>query len=267
MRMLAFGVALFLVGCAPREPIVRNSQPIIDVHLHAYADGPHLAKEGLTEKSHRDATLAVMRKLNIVRGFVSATSGEWIGESSYELLARWKAADPERIVACMGFHVDGSQPDPERLRKAIREVRIGALGEIVAHYDGAAPGDPRLEPYWTLAEERDVPVGSHMGLGPPGLGKSGKARYRMALSNPLLLEEVLARHPRLRVWVMHAGWPMLDEMIGLLWVYPQVYVDIGVIVWVAEREEFYFYLRRLVDAGFGDRIMFGSDCRWRIRRR
>jgi hypothetical protein len=81
----------------------------------------------------------------------------------------------------------------------------------------------------------------------------------MTLSNPLLLEEVLLRHPKLRIYVMHAGWPMSDAMIGLLWAHPQVYVDVGVIDWAIERKEFHSYLRRLVEAGFGDRVMFGSD--------
>ena len=81
----------------------------------------------------------------------------------------------------------------------------------------------------------------------------------MSLSNPLLLEEVLIRHPKLRLYVMHAGWPMIDQTIGLLWAHPQVYVDIGVINWAIPRKEFHFYLRRLVEAGFGKRIMFGSD--------
>ena len=81
----------------------------------------------------------------------------------------------------------------------------------------------------------------------------------MANSNPLLLEDVLVRHPNLRVYVMHAGWPFLDEMVGLLYAHPQVYVDIGVIDWVLPRPEFHQYLRRLVEAGYGDRVMFGSD--------
>jgi predicted TIM-barrel fold metal-dependent hydrolase len=58
---------------------------------------------------------------------------------------------------------------------------------------------------------------------------------------------------------MHAGWPLGDEMIALLYNHPQVYVDIGVIDWFIPREEFYRYLRRLVEAGFGKRILFGSD--------
>lgn len=68
---------------------------------------------------------------------------------------------------------------------------------------------------------------------------------------------MLVRHPDLRLYVMHAGWPFLDEMIGLLYMHPQVYIDVAVINWVLPRKEFHRYLRRLVEAGFGDRIMYG----------
>jgi predicted TIM-barrel fold metal-dependent hydrolase len=63
----------------------------------------------------------------------------------------------------------------------------------------------------------------------------------------------------MRVYVMHAGWPMLNEMISLLSFYPQLYVDVAAIDWMVPRKEFYRYLRALVEAGFGKRIMFGSD--------
>jgi predicted TIM-barrel fold metal-dependent hydrolase len=69
----------------------------------------------------------------------------------------------------------------------------------------------------------------------------------------------LNRHPRLRVYVMHAGWPMGDRMIQMLYTYPQLYVDTGVIDWCLPRREFHHYLQRLVDAGFASRIMFGTD--------
>jgi predicted TIM-barrel fold metal-dependent hydrolase len=58
---------------------------------------------------------------------------------------------------------------------------------------------------------------------------------------------------------MHAGWPFLAETIGILNVYPQVYLDIAVLNWIRPREDFYDYLRALIKAGFIDRIMFGSD--------
>lgn len=97
-----------------------------------------------------------------------------------------------------------------------------------------------------------------MGPGEPGQPYAGGG-YRVALGNPLMLEEVLVRHPRLRVSVMHAGYPMADEMRALLFSYPHVYVDIGGIVYTEPRPAFYPFLRALVEAGYGDRIMFGSD--------
>jgi predicted TIM-barrel fold metal-dependent hydrolase len=47
--------------------------------------------------------------------------------------------------------------------------------------------------------------------------------------------------------------------MALLYAHPQVYLDTGVIVYTQPRPTFYRYLQSLVDAGFGERIMFGSD--------
>jgi predicted TIM-barrel fold metal-dependent hydrolase len=147
----------------------------------------------------------------------------------------------------------------DSLRAWLESGRYQALAEFAPQYAGLPPNAPELEPYFALAEDLDIPMGIHVGLAPPGVAYGRSPDYRMAHSNPLLLEEVLLRHPKLRLYVMHAGWPMLDGMLGLLHAHPQVYVDIGVIDWVLPRAEFHRYLRRLVEAGFGDRIMFGSD--------
>lgn len=124
---------------------------------------------------------------------------------------------------------------------------------------GIAPDDPAMERFWTLAEELDLPVGIHLGPSATGVPSIGFPSYRARLSNPLALEEVLMRHPTLRVYVMHAGWPMENEMIHMLYSYPQLHVDISVLNWHLPRAEFHRYLERLVGAGFSDRILFGSD--------
>ena len=106
----------------------------------------------------------------------------------------------------------------------------------------------------------DIPVGIHIGTGPPGTPYLGGAdKYRARLHSALLLEEALLRHPKLRVYAMHAGWPMLDDMLATLYTHPQLYVDLGIICYAFPKKEFYFYLERMVNAGFGKRIMFGSD--------
>jgi hypothetical protein len=58
---------------------------------------------------------------------------------------------------------------------------------------------------------------------------------------------------------MHAGSPLVDEMISMLYTHPQLYVDIAGNDWSLPRKEFHRFLRRLVEAGYGKRILFGSD--------
>jgi predicted TIM-barrel fold metal-dependent hydrolase len=148
------------------------------------------------------------------------------------------------------------------MRQLFERGDFAVLGEVSNQYAGIAPDDERMEPYWAMAEELDVPVAIHMGEGTIGttyIGFPGLTEYRARLSSPYLLEEVLVRHPRLRVSVMHYGAPLVDEMIAVLGAHPQVYVDIGGMQWHYPRAYFYEHLRKLIDAGFGKRVMFGSD--------
>jgi uncharacterized protein len=84
-------------------------------------------------------------------------------------------------------------------------------------------------------------------------------KFRGSMGNPLLLEELLARHPKLRVQVMHAGYPMIDNMLTLLQANSHVYVDVAGLIWSYPLKEVNTYIQRLVEAGFEDRVMFGTD--------
>ena len=111
-----------------------------------------------------------------------------------------------------------------------------------------------MKPYFALAEELDLPVLIHTaGVGAP------YPTFRSSAGHPLLLEEVLVRHPKLRIYLENAGYPFLHEMIALMFQYPQVYADLSTITRIIPREAFHEYVSALVRAGYGKRLMFGSD--------
>jgi uncharacterized protein len=230
--------------------------PIIDMHLHAVSpkDYPdrNRARGHATPATDAEALAATVRALDrfgVVRAVVSGRM---------DLVRKLKQADSARVIA--GVSTDWvSETRPDSVAAMVMRREISVLGEITAQYAGVAPDDPKLESLWKLAEETDLPVAIHVGPSTPGAAYRGFPTFRMDLSDALRLDKVLLRHPKLRLYVMHAGWPLADAMIGLLYAHPQVYVDIGVIAWILPRAEFHQYLSRLVQAGFGDRIMFGSD--------
>jgi hypothetical protein len=172
---------------------------------------------------------------------------------------RWQKANPNKIVGGAYTGPRDALPGASELRRLFKAKSLGVLGELGLQYRGLKPSDESLRPYFRLAEQLDVPVALHTGLGDSGTPYSCCPKFRVSLGNPSLVEELLIQHPKLRVSLMHAGYPYLQETKALLYVYPQVYVDIAVVNWALPREEFHTYLRSLIDAGFGKRIMYGSD--------
>ena len=249
--ILSFAMAGLTLGQATVQ-----RQPIIDVHLHSEslsnlkAWGPNpvtgkKAPESVAE--HIRQTLAEMDRYNIVLGIASG---------DLESVEHLRKAAPDRIWAGPSFGEPGLEI--EKLRSLYKSGQLRIMGEVVAQYDGLSPSDPVLDPYFALAESLDIPACIHTGMSFPGITESSP-KFRVLFGNPLLLEEMLNRRPKLRVWLAHMGWPFLEETIGILNVYPQVYVDMSVMDWLWPREGFISYLKGLIEHGFEKRIMFGSD--------
>jgi uncharacterized protein len=199
-----------------------------------------------TDRELLDRTLAIMKRRNVY------------GLASGPVIDEWQKAS-DRIMPGLGFNFGPNALSPEAVRDALTSRRYRSFGEVAIQYQGVEPGDAKFEPYWAIAEQLDIPVSIHIGTGPPGAAYLGYPNYRGRLHSPLLIEEVLIKHPKLRVSLMHAGWPMIDDLLATMWAHPQLYVDIGAISFALPRTGFYSYLQRIVDAGFGKRVMFGSD--------
>jgi len=241
--------------CSPFDPmpVWDQTRPYPEVWTEITQESPSCHERmwsPTTEAEIMTQTLEVMERLNVF-GVLSGST---------ELVATWRAVKPERLVPGLLFNLaDPSAPSPDALRSLFEQGAVQVLGEITNQYAGIAPDDERMAPYWDLAEELDIPVGIHVGTGPPGVIYLGDSGYRARLHSALTIEEVLVEHPRLRVYLMHAGYPMLDDLLTLLYSHPQVYVGLGVIAFTQPRAAFYRYLRGIVESGFGNRVMFGSD--------
>ena len=282
MKTMLFLALVF----ASASAVAADREPIIDVHMHAlhatdqgpppmgmctpiasmpvwdqrekYADEflarfknppcPDPVWSPMTDEALMRDTLSVMDRLNIF-GVVSGTP---------ERVAAWHKARPERVIQGLVLNIEPSTT-PASVAALHASGALDVLGEVTTQYQGIAPYDPRLEPFWALAEKLDIPVQIHVGTGPPGVIYMGAGGYRARMHSALTMEEVLVKHPHLRVYLSHAGYPMIDDLLALMYAHPQVYVDIGVIVYTQPRPAFYGYLQKIEEAGFGKRVMFGSD--------
>ncbi len=202
-----------------------------------------------TDEDLRSETISVIERRNVF-GVLSGTS---------ELVNQWIQAAPGRFIPGLGFQIGPGAPSPDSLEQLHLDGKLAVLAEVTNQYLGIAPDDERMEPYWELAERLDIPVGIHIGAGPPGVIYLGASGYRARLHSALTLEEVLVRHPQLRVYIMHAGYPMIEDLLTVMYAHPQVHVGVGVIVYTQPRAAFYRFLERVVEAGYGKRVMFGSD--------
>lgn len=254
--------------------------PIIDVHVHAMKVNPNFAgamcpwflrnmpggdptqpapsflsqdcvdplQPAKSDEEMQTALLSTMERLNMTI----------VAYGDAEILHKWKKAAPNRVIAGIGV----SSPKDMTVKAFTDSLSTGfyqVMAEVAPQYQGMSPSDMSLDAYFAAAEKLNIPVGIHMGTGGNGMANLTQPKYRASLGRPFLLEDVLARHPKMKIWVMHAGYPMIDEMIALMGANAYVYVDLAGFIWSYPQEEIHAYIKRLVQAGFGKRILYGTD--------
>ena len=281
-----FCCAVFFSSCST-VCLAQNAEskvpPVIDVHVHAM-DGtfpgiapmcPNTSKFLASDPKGKEEPFGWVKE-PCTPALYPSVPGEYMKDVLAEMerlnvtavtfgdpksVQKWKDAAPARIIPGTSFQ-DGMAAERvalEELRKEFSSGGFKVMGEIGLQYEGVSPSDPSIDAYFALAEELDVPVAIHMGTGGSGRANVIMPKFRGSMGNPLLLEELLARHPKLRVQVMHAGYPMIDNMLTLLQANSHVYVDVAGLIWSYPIKEVNRYIERLVDGGFEDRVMFGTD--------
>jgi len=280
---LLFAAAPLAIAQAPSAPAT-PPPPVIDIHVHTMGGIPGVGpmcpfppgfaasdpkdkesgngwvKQECTPMladskdpdTYRKEVLAEMERMNVT-AVVMGDPAE---------VKKWKDAAPNRVIPGTAFSngmAQGERVPVEQLRKYFTEGGFKVMGEIGLQYEGISPSDPSVDKYFALAEELDIPVGVHMGTGGSGRANITSPKFRGSMGDPLLFEELLARHPKLRLWIMHAGYPMIDNLLTLLQENSHVYVDVAGLIWSYPLEEVNRYIERIVKGGFEDRLMFGTD--------
>ena len=282
--LLLFLISTALVPLASAQAGPDNKPPVIDIHFHTFGGVPGLGPmcpfppEFLaSDPRTKEDTVGWAKQECSPELEVSKNPDEYLKDVLAEMerlnvtavvmgdpksVQKWKDAAPSRFIMGTSFTagMGGGQHVPVGdMRKAFTKDGFKVMGEVGLQYEGVSPSDPSVDAYFALAEELDIPVGIHMGTGGSGRANIALPKFRGSMGNPLLLEDVLAKHPKLRLWIMHAGYPMIDNLLTLLQTNSHVYVDVAGLIWSYPAKEVNNYIKRIVDAGFEDRVMFGTD--------
>lgn len=259
--------------------------PVIDIHVHAMDAYPNVgpmcpfpaqftASDAKSDNEHQlgwahEVCSPALETARNSDEYMKELIAEWdrlnvtaVVMGNPKDVKKWVDAGHGRVIPGTSF--DGTGPEPkfvavDELRKSFQQDGFKVLGEVGLQYQGISPSDPSVDAYFALAEELDIPVGIHMGTGGGGRANIALPKFRGSMGDPLLLEDVLARHPGLRIWIMHAGYPMIDNLLTLLQANSHVYVDVAGLIWSYPLKEVNQYIERIVNAGFEDRVMFGTD--------
>ena len=263
LKLTAFLLLVLLI--TPTFLFAQAQTKIIDMHIHSYTDSDFGGREPATDsygkkgsanaEVHRLETFAAFKKWNIVKAVVSGNP---------ESVENWVAKDSSHRVVrgVLMFYPGDYDIDTVKFEQLVKDKKIEIFGELGPYYSGTTLSDSIWQPYLRICAKYDIPVAVHTGGGDPGGTYSWAPKARLALGDPYLIEEVLVRYPKLRIYLMHAGgedWP--EHAIRLMSYYPQLYTDLAVMLWVEPNTQRYItqFLRNIKEAGFINRIMFGSD--------
>lgn len=117
------------------------------------------------------------------------------------------------------------------------------------------PDDPAYAPLWATLEELDVVALFHTGQTGIGAGLPGGRGIKLRYSDPMLVDDVAADFPDLRIVLAHPGVPWVDSSMAIATHKANVFIDLS--GWAPK----YLPPQLVRQAGtiLRHRVLFGSD--------
>ena len=155
-----------------------------------------------------------------------------------------------RLIPFIGVDPLRGDKAKELVEKYVKHC--DAKGVKVYPATGFYPNEEKVAGFWKLVEDHDLIVVTHGGASWGPLDD----KY----THPALFDEVLARHPELKLVIAHLGGKFRAETYALAKKYPKVYTDCSALQgWLpGDAETCKSRLKEAV-ANMPGRVIFGSD--------
>jgi uncharacterized protein len=252
-------------------PSVRiDSLVAVDVHVHVESDGHghYSLDDELMDASAKyfradhDRTPSLEQIADLYRSLSMAAVVFTVDAST---ASGHPALSSEEILDRAAAHADVLIPfgsvDPLRGADAVAQARSlvtghGARGfKFHPSMQGFAPNDPRFYPLYEEIESLGVPALFHTGQTGIGAGLPGGRGIKLRLSDPMLVDDVAADFPGLKIILAHPSVPWAASSISIATHKANVFVDLS--GWSPK----YFppELVRAANSLLQDKVLFGTD--------
>lgn len=141
------------------------------------------------------------------------------------------------------------------IRRCKEELGLTGIGELNPARQHFFPNDTRFYPLWQVASELGMPILFHTGMAAAGAGAPGGLGVKLKYTQPILLDDIAADFPELKIIAAHPSWPWQAESLAMVRHKGNVYMDLSGWApkyWSAE-------LIQYVNSIIQDKAMFGSD--------
>jgi len=232
---------------------------IIDVHSHAWNFPSDFSEDFIHQagrarpgvKVDMSATYEAYRATapedtrTIVFGGKARLSGLWVDDQT---VAQYVARDARRLIGFMAL--DPTQDGWEReMRFGCEELGLRGI-KLMPMYAGFSPDDAKLDPLWSYAEAKGLPVLLHMGT-------TFIAQAPLAFTLPRLIEPVALRHPDVKIILAHLGHPYEGECVVTIRKHENVFADVSALHY--RPWQLYNSLMLAQEYGVWRKLLFGTD--------
>jgi uncharacterized protein len=109
----------------------------------------------------------------------------------------------------------------------IKEMGLVGIGELNPARQHFYPNDRRFYPLWEEAERQGLVLLFHSGYAAAGSGTRGGGGVKLKYCQPMLLDDVAADFPDLKIICAHPSWPWTAESLAIARHKPNFYIDLS----------------------------------------